>query len=125
MDNDKQNKLDAFTEAYIECALWSSSETDIKGRDFSLYDYYNMEDISNETLTKMIEDCFIFQEKCGELINDNSAGAGHDFWLSRNGHGANFLDGDYTPEVAEKLMEVSDDFGEYNLYVGDDDLIYA
>lgn len=48
----------------------------------------------------------------------------HDFWLTRNHHGAGFWDGDYPEPIATQLTNLAHGFGECNLYVGDDGLIY-
>ena len=50
---------------------------------------------------------------------------GHDFWLSQNGHGANFRDRDLPEDAIERLMAAAERYGEVNLYVCDDGLIYA
>lgn len=47
----------------------------------------------------------------------------HDFWLTRNNHGAGFWDGDWG-ELGDKLTELSEEFGSKDVYVGDDDLCY-
>lgn len=51
----------------------------------------------------------------------------HDFWLTRNGHGAGFWEpGDYGwSDLGDKLTEFTKHYGEVNLYVGDDGTIYA
>lgn len=55
----------------------------------------------------------------------NEARAGHDFWLTRNGHGVGFLDRDELSEADQKrLTEASKEFGECYLYVGDDGKLY-
>ena len=51
--------------------------------------------------------------------------AGHDFWLTRNHHGAGFWDGDWPEDVDEKLTEASHSWGEMDLYVGDDGRVYS
>jgi len=51
--------------------------------------------------------------------------AGHDFWLTRNGHGAGFWDGDWPDDAGGRLTEASKKYGEFNLYVGDDGLIHG
>ena len=43
--------------------------------------------------------------------------AGHDFWLTRNGHGAGFRDGDWPEPFAAKLTEAAKRAGERDLYV--------
>jgi hypothetical protein len=77
-------------------------------------------------------DCAEFQRLAGGLIpggcnrsNEYSEleQAGHDFWLTRNLHGAGFWDGDW-PEVGDKLTAISEQFGELWAYLGDDGLIY-
>lgn len=50
--------------------------------------------------------------------------AGHDFWLTRVGHGAGFWDGDW-PIHGDALTEICKKFGEVDLYVGDDGKIYG
>ena len=51
--------------------------------------------------------------------------AGHDFWLTRNGHGAGFWDGDWPDRTGHRLSEAAKSYGEYHLYVGDDGKIYG
>lgn len=48
----------------------------------------------------------------------------HDFFLTRNGHGAGFWDGDWPEAEGKILTAVSKSFGESQPYVGDDGLIY-
>lgn len=63
--------------------------------------------------------------KVGALLdNYDYEIAMHDFWLTRNRHGAGFWDGDYEKADGEKLTELAHSFGEINLYVGDDGKIY-
>ena len=112
---------DEFTLAYIEAALWSSTDEN----DEPLDSNYCIDDLSVETLTQAQTDCTAFQEKNAALIGDRESEAGHDFWLTRNGHGAGFWDGDWPKSVGEKLSAESDLFGEIDLYVGDDGKIYA
>ena len=48
----------------------------------------------------------------------------HDFWLTRNGHGAGFWDGDYDDEVGTELTKIAHTFKELDCYVGDDGKIH-
>ena len=117
--------LDEFTRAYIQAALWSSNdESDDSGGE-PLDRNYGPEDIESKTLAKMIADCKKFQRQNARDIaadvhdGDAEQRAGHDFWLSRNGHGIGFFDqGDYFgADEAERLQEAASDFGGFNLYV--------
>lgn len=109
--------MDEFTKAYIECALWSS----IDDEDEALDTNYSVADLSPECLEKMICDCKDFQCSAYPYLTDlNREHAGHDFWLTRNGHGAGFWDDNgehYTLEAGEKLTELCKDFCEQTLYV--------
>ena len=50
--------------------------------------------------------------------------AAHDFWLTRNGHGAGFWDGDWPEPQASILTEAAHGYGESDPYIGDDGKIY-
>lgn len=54
----------------------------------------------------------------------DESGAGHDFWLTRCGHGAGFWDRGLG-EVGDKLTNAAQVFGECHLYVGDDGRIHV
>ena len=111
---------DSFTRAYIECALWSSNGDDGEPLDRE----YNWTYLAEETLAKMIDDCTAFQRD-NDLSDYPSENAGHDFWLTRNGHGAGFWENDFGTETqCRKLTDAAHAYGEANLYVGDDGKLY-
>jgi len=114
-------KLDKFTLQYIETALWSSTDD----KDEPLDSTYSIDDIAPETLEKMIKDCTEFQNKYIDDCGYDLGIMGHDFWLTRNRHGAGFWDGDYSKDLGERLTDAAHSFGECNLYVGDDGKIYS
>ncbi len=128
------HRNDDFTTAYVECALWTSTDDD----DEPLEDNYGWSDIAPEALTQMIEDCRDFQESFGELFHYDPIQAGHNLWLTRNDHGAGFWDGyyDYSTasidqsanfgdgNVGTILTDASKTYGSQDLYVGDDGKIY-
>lgn len=120
--------LDTFTAAYVEAALWL---TIIDLHDESCRDNgYAAEHMAPETLERIRADCALFQERYGDLLTDDNlvdtgdvdveSRAGHDFWLTRNGHGAGFWDGRWRGPVGDVLDKASKAFGEIDLYVGDD-----
>jgi hypothetical protein len=123
--------MDNFTSAYIECALWSSTaygvpEDDGEGHFDTSMERYGLtkEDLAPETLANMVADCHHFLETFGHLIDDTER-AGHDFWLTRNRHGAGFWDGRWPEPAATQLTEAAQAYGEVDLYVGDDGKIYG
>jgi hypothetical protein len=128
-------ELDAFTRAYIECALWSSNDNSTPQGGDPLDRNYGVTDIDPRTLAAMAADCERFQlENQASLESVYASGfsptynaerAGHDFWLTRNAHGAGFWDGDIEYVAGQKLTDAAHAFGEVELYVGDDGKIYA
>lgn len=120
----KWEELDEFTQQYIETALWASYEEDGTPLD----ENYGWFDLADETILAFYNDCQKFQTENQELIdmeeNQDNSTAGHDFWLTRNGHGVGFWDGDW-PISGDKLTIASEKFGEVYLYVGDDGKLYC
>lgn len=127
--------LDDFTRGYIECALWAEAAdyTDETRDDSSFQDNgYDESDLAPEALAKIVEDCRGFQESnMPDLEEYTISGgfqdltyAGHDFWLTRNGHGAGFWDRGLG-ELGERLTRAAKVYGSVDLYLGDDGLIYC
>ncbi len=120
--------LDDFTTAYIEAALWSSTDNSREDGGDPLDDNYTPDDLTAATLASMQADCLKFQASNAEDIKAGShqgrypadEQAGHDFWLTRNGHGAGFWDGDWPEPAASRLTASCKSFGTVDLYVGDD-----
>ncbi len=114
-------KLTQFEQGFFECALWSSVDDNEDHLDAN----YSIEDIDESTILKLREQCDQFIEKAGAMLDDiDDSQAGHDFWLTRNHHGAGFWDRGLG-EVGEKLTALSHSFGEIDLYVGDDGKVYS
>ena len=108
---------DMFVNAYLECALWSTNAEDGTPLDSEC----ETDDIAAEALASMRADCDAFvaanAADVSRVANDDRAG--HDFWLTRNGHGAGFWDRGLG-ELGERLTKASKAFGECSLYLGDD-----
>ena len=117
--------IDRFTRAYVECALWSSTDESTPQGGVPLDKNYTITDLDPDTLAAMVQDCQKFQEENAADIAGECDRAGHDFWLTRNGHGAGFWDGDWPDDSGGRLTEASKKYGEFNLYVGDDGLIHG
>ncbi len=125
------NNLEAFTAAYIEAALWASTyeytDDNDETWDQPIDSDYGPESIDPEALKVMQDDCRKFMEENLESIeadpNQDFSDAGHDFWLTRNEHGAGFWDSDWSEPGADKLDKASEAFGECHLYV-ESDTIY-
>lgn len=108
--------MSAFVElafdGYIECAMWT--EGDELPDDAQL---------SQGAFESMRADVSAFIESAGDDVDGLDAGqVGHDFWLTRNGHGAGFWDRGLGA-VGQRLTALAESFGECDLYVGDDGLV--
>jgi hypothetical protein len=106
--------LETFTQAYITCALWTFDNL------------LTEEDIHPETMDEMKKDCRRFYTKYSETWSghyqhpkyDDDGLAGHDFWLTRNRHGAGFWDRGFPDDIQELLTKSAHAFGEYHLWIG-------
>lgn len=121
--------LDPFTLAYLACALWlmdgQDPEADKRNREVG--DVYTLENCAQETLERARVECLAFQDQNAEHLEHagDAEQNGHDFFLTRNGHGAGFWDRGYPGDVGEALTRASDKFGERDFYVGDDGRVYS
>lgn len=118
------NTTDKFLQAYIVAALWSSMDESTPAGGDPLDTNYSLADLAPETLARMQADCEQFQAENAHDIEGREEQAGHDFWLTRCGHGSGFWDGDWL-EAGERLTEACRKYPEVDLYVGDDGLIYC
>lgn len=114
-------ELDSFTQSYLEAALRSSTDDDDRPFD----EEHTTDDFSVEALQEAKRECEDFQEAHHEDLalayeapNYDEARAGHDFWLTRNRHGAGFWDRGLG-DVGRRLTDAAHAYGEVNLYVGD------
>jgi len=115
---------DEFTRGYMNCALWiENDESDPSGGE-PFDANYDETHFSQEAMAAMIEDCRDFQEKAGDKISGREDDAGHDFWLTRNGHGAGFWDGDW-PTHGTVLERLAGTYGETHLELGEDGQIHT
>ncbi len=106
-----------FYIAYQTAALWSSTDEDGTPLDKQ----FLLSDIDDHTQGVMRDDCVKFWEKHRDLIVDDPEQAGHDFWLTRNHHGAGFWDGDWEDDAGRSLTDASHEFGSYILMVNPQD----
>lgn len=110
-----------FVDAYLEAALWSSMDEDEKPLD----DKYGEDDWSQEAIDQAVEESNAFiKENLKDLeAVGTQAQHGHDFWLTRNGHGAGFWDRGYGAR-GKRLAAAAKAYGYLHPYVGVGDKIY-
>lgn len=108
-----------MAEAYAACALWSSLNYRTEGDDPTPFDDdYSVHDIAAATLSEFRADCTAFLADNAADIAETGADpaqTGHDFWLTRNGHGAGFWDRGYG-EAGDRLTAAAHVYGSVDLY---------
>jgi hypothetical protein len=161
---------DEFTAAYIEALFFTDSAADAEtaaefaereadgGAEGRFPSGACADDIAPESLARIVRDCAAFQAQAADLLaaayqrpGYDAARAGHDFWLTRNRHGAGFwcreeldareefealgrprVDDPNWDEFAkaranslgDRLSAVAKGFGEVDTYFGDDSQIH-
>lgn len=118
--------LDEFTRGYITAAMWTLTD-----EDGNSCDHLGLHDVAAETIATATRECKAFQEAYRadlDRATDEQDRAdeyhGHDFWLTRNGHGCGFWDRGYSPELSKRLTDAAHAEGSADWYLGDDGLIY-
>lgn len=113
----------AVYDHYALAALWTS--TDDNGEPLDRR--FTVEDIAPESRESMLADVTNFLAACWDdgvdLSSIEPEQIGHDFWLTRNGHGAGFWDRGLGT-LGDDLTTRAHAYGEFILYVGDDCLIH-
>jgi len=80
--------INTILKHYLICALWSS--IDGNGENF---DSFDIDDFHHGAVIQSKDDILGFIELSkGLFVGLNDEQIGHDFWLTRNGHGAGFWD---------------------------------
>ena len=116
----------AFHHAFLTAMLWAG----LDDNDTPLDQNRDISDIHPNTLAGLKDDCndFIDRNQADLLaLDQNGYGfqqAGHDYLLSRNGHGAGFFDRDLG-EVGDRLQEAAQASGQADAYVGDDGKVHV
>lgn len=118
------DRIDDFLKGYLHAIEWLLPEDDPKPTGFS-----------PELIERAQRDCEDFKSRAGGLLDAYRAEltpmagytvdecAGHDFWLTRNGHGAGFWDRGFD-KLGDDLTKVAKQFHEISAYTGDDGLVY-
>lgn len=111
--------LDEFLTGYLECAEWLLPEEE----DGKLLDRSKVRGFTRKAIRSAKEDCEAFikanaadLEAYEEITGRPMSHAGHDFWLTRNSHGAGFWDRG-AGEVGERLSKAARVYGECNASV--------
>lgn len=114
--------------AALETLLWSEMSPD----GHPLDDEFIVSDMDDEGADSVADDVYAFIDmiidsdnaEAWEHVKRDPGQVGHDFILTRNGHGAGFWDRGLGA-LGDVLTEWAKSFGSVNLYVGDDGNLYV
>lgn len=109
---------------YIECALWSSTNEHgepLDGLNAELHESARQR--MNEDLSAFFLEVDEIRAKYEGEEFPNPAQIAHDFWLTRNRHGAGFWDRGLG-DIGRELTDMAHAWGSAYLYIGDDGNIY-
>lgn len=111
-------RLSPCVRQYLETALFSSSDEDGRPLD----DQFDISDFSPEAIQQAERDCldFLSMNDVGDLDEEM---VGHNFWLTRNRHGAGFWDAGLGA-LGARLTKAAHVYGSCDVYLGDDDKLH-
>jgi len=119
--------LSEFHNGYLTCALWASTGEDGEPLD----GLYTLNDVHASTEDSTLRECedFIKANRADLAEYADVTGyaadyAGHDFFLTRNRHGAGFWDRG-AGDVGDRLSDAARACGEADFYAGDDNYVHA
>lgn len=112
-------------DGYLEAALFFSYNPD-SDQGEPLDEDYSVNDFTDEAVERATADCRKFLEACDPQDIEAAAEQqsyghiGHDFWLTRNGAGVGFWDGDYEEALGERLTTIAETFPELHVWPCDE-----
>jgi hypothetical protein len=132
--------IDSVTASYVAIALWSSTDNADESGGEPLDDNYTADDLAPEAHEAIRADvagflALVAEEGIAWREHWSPEQFGHDYWLTRNGHGAGFWDRYYvgpssTPDmiaaarIGDRLSDLARAAGTSDLYVGDDGALH-
>jgi hypothetical protein len=93
-----------------------------------LDDSFDTDDIAAEAVSQMMDDVEDFITANADTLEASELSLeqiGHDFWLTRNRHGAGFWDRGLPNHIGQALTDAAHAYGSQDVYVGDDGKLYV
>ena len=105
--------LSPMVRGYLECAEWCGIADEREQQAF--VEFVGRARWSERALAEAVRVCESFKATAGELLAEwSDAQAGHDLWLTRNGHGAGFWDRGWN--WGSLLSTIAHGYGECNVW---------
>lgn len=108
---------------YLVCALWA----DLVDEQGNSIDDKDITDCTDAMIAQATKECENFKHLAGGLVATyletcNEDQMGHDFWLTRQGHGAGFWDRGLG-KLGKDLTDIAKTFGSRNIYLNDSGMV--
>lgn len=121
--------VDNMVQAYLECALWSSTDENMNSLDKK----YDIAAFSKEAVEQAKKDCQSFIDECEDAIESSTflgcgnkdEQLGYDFWLTRNRHGSGFWDYRWSFPESDVFTKASHAMGSVDVYENDGQLFFT
>ena len=116
----------SISTGYLAAMLWASSDDNGEPLDSN----YSIDDVSSDLKKQSIADIEKFVQSCEtfdiDLSQFDAEQIGHDFWLTRNGHGSGFWARPeiYGEDTCIQLTNIAECFDMQHPYIGDDSKIH-
>ena len=118
--------LDVIVDGYLDALFFTEEgvHEDEYGND--TMEDKTLSDIDNDTKVEIEKEVEWFVNSAGDVFEELSDDQiGHDFWLTRNGHGSGFFERINDSENLETIEELCNILGTVGTYVGDDGKIHC
>ncbi len=110
---DLEESLQQTLTGYLNSMLWTEEFDD----DFSIDDIDTSSvDSAKDDVDKFLDELDDYDLLDELIVQMSYDSIGHDFWLTRNGHGAGFFDRGLE-EVGEEISKICNAFGKKYVYV--------
>lgn len=118
-----KNYAEEMLSHYLFCCAWSTSGVDSEGVEHESLEDFEFSDNAQEIA---LLDCLYFVRISHPWLNVKSQpispeNAGHDLWLTREGHGTGFWDRGYV--YGDQLTKLSKSMGVGDAYLSDNNEI--
>lgn len=124
----RQQQVETMLTHYKICARWvgvvnkeGTNLVDIDDCEWSEEAEEQMREDIEDFIDSNIDDIYAWEGPTWTAFEQ----AGHDFFLTRNSHGAGFWDGEWPDDVGQRLTAASEPYGSQDIYVGDNGLLYV
>jgi len=112
--------FDEAITTYARCARWASLDENGEAYGDSVQiHYWTLKQMREEVDAFLSAVAFLRPLDVWPAIAADPGQFGHDLWLTRNGHGAGFWDGDWPEPAATVLTDLAKIMGERDLILTD------